>query len=292
MSDSRSTSRPAADGLAVTLVTVSYYSEAYLTEFFDTAALATAHPMASVLVNNAPDDCAIVDAVSHLQSVTFVDPRANLGYGKAMNIGAAHAPPSEWLLLSNPDLTLRPGAIDELVRVGRSDPRIGVVGPLIYTPSGEVYPSARRLPSLRHGIGHAILGQIWAGNPWTRAYLADREDPPRQREAGWLSGACMLVRRDAFDAVGGFDDKFFMYFEDVDLCARIARAGWRIVYAPTAEITHVGGHATQAINRKMIRVHHESAYKYLAARYRGWYLAPVRLTLWIGLRLRASLARR
>ncbi|WP_411698216.1 glycosyltransferase family 2 protein [Conyzicola sp.] len=281
-----------ANRAAVSLVTVSYFSEKYLGPFLDSVTGASSEPVASVVVNNAPDDADFSALAATLTAVTVVEPGKNLGYGKAMNLGATETVDSEWLLLSNPDLTLSPGAIDELVRVGDSDPRIGAVGPLIRTPSGEIYPSARRLPSLRNGVGHAIFGQVWKTNPWTRSYLADRENPPRQRDAGWLSGACILVRRAAFEQVGGFDDKFFMYFEDVDLCARIGRADWRIVYAPSAELMHVGGASTDRVNRAMIRVHHESAYSYLAARYTGWYLAPVRLALRVGLRLRASITRR
>jgi len=208
-----------------------------------------------------------------------------------MNLGVQHSPDSDWLLLSNPDLAFAPGAIEELLRVGNSLPGVGAVGPLILTPSGEIYPSARRLPSLRNGIGHALFGQFWKSNPWTKAYLADRENPPRQREAGWLSGACLLISREAFEAVGGFDDKFFMYFEDVDLCARIARTGRTIIYAPSATVTHIGGASTSGASRAMIRVHHESAYKYLAARYTGWHLAPVRVALRVGLWLRAFVAK-
>ena len=273
-------------------MTVSYHSEPYLGDFLESVRGAASSPVVTTVVNNAPDDAHVPDSVAGHPRVHVLEAGANLGYGAGMNLGASKAGDTDWLLLANPDLTFAPGAIDELVRVGIGDSSIGVVGPLIYAAGGEVYPSARRLPSLRYGIGHALFGLIWRSNPWTRAYLADRENPPRQRDAGWLSGACLLVRREAFEEVGGFDDKFFMYFEDVDLCARIKRAGWRIVYAPSASITHAGGHSTQAINRKMIRIHHQSAYKYLAARYKAWYLAPLRLALRIGLSVRARIARR
>jgi len=276
---------------SVAVVTVSYHSGDYLPSLFASISTSTDVPVKSVVVNNAPDDSGVGAVVAELPGVELVNAGANLGYGKGMNLGVQHSGNADWLLLINPDLTLAPGALDTLLTVGQSDPSIGIVGPLIYTPSREVYPSARRLPSLRHGIGHAIFGQVWKTNPWTKGYLADRENPPRQRDAGWLSGSCLLVRRAAFDMVGGFDDKFFMYFEDVDLCARLARADWRVIYAPSAEITHVGGHSTQAINRRMIRVHHESAYKYLAARYKAWYLAPVRLALYVGLNIRSRFAK-
>jgi GT2 family glycosyltransferase len=276
---------------AVTVVTVSYYSNAYLAGFLTSVAGSTNRPVQSVVVNNAADDTEVESIVAAQASAVLLDAGRNLGYGKAMNLGVASTEGSEWILLANPDLTLAPGTLDELIRVGESDERIGAVGPLLYTPVGEIYPSARRLPSLRHGIGHALLSPIWKRNPFTLAYLADRENPPRERDAGWLSGACILVRRSAFTQIDGFDDKFFMYFEDVDLCARLSRAGWRVVYAPSAVVTHVGGHSTRSQNRAMIKVHHQSAYKYLAARYPGWHLWPLRMVLLVALRLRGYIAK-
>ena len=101
----------------------------------------------------------------------------------------------------------------------------------------------------------------------------------------------MLIRRSLFTEIGGFDEKFFMYFEDVDLSARAGRAGFRIVYAPSAEITHEGGHATKEVSRAMIRAHHASAYEYLASRYSGWWLWPLRVCLRAALTLRAEVAK-
>jgi N-acetylglucosaminyl-diphospho-decaprenol L-rhamnosyltransferase len=224
--------------------------------------------------------------------VRVVTPGDNLGYGSAINAGVAAVPSrSEWVLVANPDLRWAPGSIDAMIAAGR-DPEIGVVGPLILTPGGEVYPSARRLPSLRTGIGHALFAPVWPDNPWSRRYRADRDPQPRRRDAGWLSGSCLLIRRSAFEAVGGFDEKFFMYFEDVDLCARIGAAGWRIVYDPSASVTHAGGHSTSAHSARMIREHHRSAYRYLAAKYHAWYLWPLRAGLRVGLWARALIASR
>jgi N-acetylglucosaminyl-diphospho-decaprenol L-rhamnosyltransferase len=177
------------------------------------------------------------------------------------------------------------------VRIGESDARIGAVGPLVET-DGQVYPSAREIPSLRMGLGHALFANIWPSNPWSRRYHSDNERPPRERDAGWLSGSCLLIRREAFDAVGGFDDRFFMYFEDVDLGYRLSKAGWRNRYAPSATVMHSGAHSTDEHSTKMVLVHHESAYRFLSSKYRGWYLAPVRLAVRIGLATRAFLVTR
>ena len=99
-------------------------------------------------------------------------------------------------------------------------PAGGAFGPAIVTPDGQLYPSARALPSLGRGIGHALAGWWWPTNPWTASYRQERESPV-EGECGWLSGSALLVRREAFEAVGGFDPKYFMYFEDVDLCDRL-----------------------------------------------------------------------
>lgn len=274
------------------VVTVSYGSEGVLDRFFASLESASAAPLSVVVADNRPEAGAPVRELAERYGVTYLPMAANLGYGGAMN-AAVRILPSDirWVLVSNPDIEIHPGAIDELVRVGESDARIGAVGPLVET-DGEIYPSARAIPSIRMGLGHALFANIWPGNPWSRQYHSDNERPPRERDAGWLSGSCLLIRREAFDAVGGFDDRFFMYFEDVDLGYRLSKAGWRNRYAPTATVMHSGAHSTDEHSTKMALVHHESAYRFLSSKYRGWYLAPVRLAVRVGLSTRAFLVTR
>jgi N-acetylglucosaminyl-diphospho-decaprenol L-rhamnosyltransferase len=192
------------------------------------------------------------------------------------------------------DVMWRPGSLDELLTAGERTPRAGALGPLIRDADGEVYPSARLVPSLGRGIGHAVFAGIWPGNPWTRAYRqAEPEGVPAERDAGWLSGSCLLIRRTAFDSVDGFDPRYFMYFEDVDLGERLGLAGWRNLYVPGAEVVHTGGHATTAnadVSARMLAEHHRSAYRFLADRHRGPRWAPLRLVLRAGLGVRGRLA--
>jgi N-acetylglucosaminyl-diphospho-decaprenol L-rhamnosyltransferase len=162
---------------------------------------------------------------------------------------------------------------------------------LINTPDGAIYPSARALPSLGRGIGHALFGWWWPSNPWTASYRRERGEP-REGPAEWLSGSCMLVRREAFDAVGGFDPSYFMYFEDLDLGERLGKAGWLNVYVPSAVVVHTGGHATARDPGGMAAQHHRSAWLYLSRHYAGWKWAPLRLVLRAGLAVRSALARR
>ena len=160
-------------------------------------------------------------------------------------------------------------------------------GPLIREPNGEVYPSARLLPSVGRGIGHALFAAVWPSNPWTKAYR--QEKAPVERTAGWLSGSCFLMRREAFDSVKGFDERYFMYFEDVDLGDRLGRAGWLNVYVPTAEVVHTGGVSTSKpeVSARMLAEHHRSAYRYLADRHTGPRNAPIRAAVRAGLAVRA-----
>jgi N-acetylglucosaminyl-diphospho-decaprenol L-rhamnosyltransferase len=279
-------------GAKAGVVTVSYGSESVLDGFFASLPAASAGPLSAVVADNRPELGDPVRELADRYGVTYLPMDRNLGYGGAMN-AAVRSLPSDisWVLVSNPDIEIHPGAIDELVRVGESDARIGAVGPLVET-DGEVYPSARAIPSLRMGIGHALFANIWPANPWSRRYHSDNELPPRERDAGWLSGSCLLIRREAFDDVGGFDDRFFMYFEDVDLGYRLTKAGWRNRYAPSATVMHSGAHSTDEHSTKMVLVHHESAYRFMSSKYRGWYLAPVRLAVRIGLSTRAFLVTR
>ena len=123
-----------------------------------------------------------------------------------------------------------------------------------------------------------MVGWFWPGNPWTARYRRER-DLPQERPAGWLSGSCFLVDLEAFHSVGGFDPAYFMYFEDVDLAERMGRRGWLHIYAPSAVVVHEGGHSTRREPRRMQRVHHTSALRYLSPAIRAVANAPLRWVL-------------
>jgi N-acetylglucosaminyl-diphospho-decaprenol L-rhamnosyltransferase len=143
------------------------------------------------------------------------------------------------------------------------------------------------------GALHALVGTVWPGNPATRRYhMADRVRSGPS-DVDWVSGSCMLVRRAAFDQVGGFDPGYFMYFEELDFCLRLARAGWRVVLEPQAvAVHHIGGSTSSAPYRKVIN-HHRSAVRFYRRRYEGdprILLTPV-VAAGLAARLVVSLAR-
>jgi len=268
------------------VVVVTWNSADVLPAFLDSLAAATHHPYEVVVVDNAsPQGLPAVAAPARVVASTD-----NLGYGKGANRGAQGAG-GEVLVVANPDVVWSPGSLDLLVEALERWPRAGCVGPAIQTVDGQLYPSARAFPSLGRGVGHAVLGPFWPSNPWTRSYRAEA-GRPEEGTTGWLSGSLMVLRREAFEQVGGFDAKYFMYCEDMDLCRRLAEAGWQNVYVPAAVITHVGGHATAGQPRAMLREHHRALYTYLSEHYAGRRWAPLRALLALGLGLRYLVATR
>jgi N-acetylglucosaminyl-diphospho-decaprenol L-rhamnosyltransferase len=270
----------------VRVVVVTWNSGEVLPTFLTSLAAATTTRYDVVVADNAsPEGDPVVPAPAVLLRTG-----GNLGYGKAANLGASGFT-GDWLIVANPDVAWTDGALDELLAAAQRWPSAGCLGPAIRTADDLLYPSARAFPSLGRGIGHALCGWWWPGNPWTRSYRAE-VGTPAEGTTGWLSGSLMLLRREAFEQVGGFDPKYFMYCEDMDLCRRLAEAGWQNVYVPTAVITHLGGHATQGASAVMLKEHHKALYTYLSEHYRGPQWAPLRLVLGAGLFLRYLVAAR
>ncbi|HET7406800.1 MAG TPA: glycosyltransferase family 2 protein [Mycobacteriales bacterium] len=272
----------------VRVVVVTYSPGESLTTFLDSLSTATSWPVEVVLADNGSTDEAPERAAAARADVRLLRLASNAGYGAAANAGASGAS-GDWLVVVNPDVEWAPGSLDLLLEAGARWPRAGAVGPAILTPEGDLYPSARAFPSLGRGIGHALLGWWWPTNPWTRDYRRER-GVPTEGPTGWLSGSCMLLRREAFEAVGGFDPAYFMYFEDLDLCRRLDAAGWERVHVPAAVVRHTGGHATSREPLRMQVAHHRSAYRYLAQEYPGPRWAPLRALLAAGLLGRLLLA--
>ena len=280
-----STARPdvGREQAVVTVVVITYNPGDSLDACLSSLRNALDVPYEVLVVDNASTDGAPAPAARR-HGAELIEIGRNAGYGTAANIGAS-ASTAPWLLVINPDTEFLPGSITELLAAAHRWPRAGVLGPALLTAEDELYPSARAIPSLSAGIGHALCVRWWPSNPWTRRYR--REDQaPVEGPAGWLSGACMLFRTAAFASVGGFDEWYFMYFEDLDLCERLSAAGWVNVYVPSAVIRHVGGLATAQVPLEMTKAHHRSALRYLSQKYSSLGHLPLRLVLRVGLSVR------
>jgi N-acetylglucosaminyl-diphospho-decaprenol L-rhamnosyltransferase len=252
----------------------------------------TEGPARVVVVDNGSTDGSADLVSEQFPEVEILRPGRNLGYGAAANRGVA-ATGTPWVIVGNPDLEVHPGALEVLLAALSTDPGCALVGPLIRTPGGDRYPSARRFPSLVDAAGHAALGIVAPGNRFTRTYQQSHldDEPTGTGTVDWVSGACFAVRRDAFEQVGGFDEAYFMYAEDVDLCWRLGRAGWRVAYAADAEVTHLQGVSTDRHPYRMILEHHRSVLRFAGRSTRGWRrgLVPV-MAAAIGLRAVVAMA--
>lgn len=273
------------------VVTVTYSPGPHLDRFLASMSLATDRPVTVVMADNGSTDGAPEAAELRYPNVRLLRTGGNLGYGSAVNRAAAQlsdAEDAEFFVVANPDVQWGPGAIDQLLDAARRWPHAGALGPLIRDPDGSVYPSARHQPSLVRGGMHAVVGPFWKSNPWTAAYRQDREELS-ERAVGWLSGSCLLLRREAFKAVDGFDERYFMYMEDVDLGDRLARQGWQNVYVPASEVLHYKGHSTGRDPARNLAAHHHSTYTFLADRYPAAWQAPLRWTIRGALAARSTL---
>jgi N-acetylglucosaminyl-diphospho-decaprenol L-rhamnosyltransferase len=225
-------------------------------------------PPEVVVVDNGSSDGSAAAVARSLPAVKVLHPGANLGYARAANLGitATHAPV---VAVCNPDLEVEEGAAGALVPRLAAEADLGAVGPLIRNTDGTIYPSARSDPRVRDAVGHGLLGFVWRTNPFTRRYRQLDADPSRPRDVDWVSGAAVWLRRDALDTVGGWDERYFMYVEDVDLCWQLRRRGWRVGYEPGAVVTHVQGATTAKHPYRMITEHHRSLYRFASKRWRG-----------------------
>jgi N-acetylglucosaminyl-diphospho-decaprenol L-rhamnosyltransferase len=275
----------------VSVVLVTYESAEDLAACLATLpAAAGPHELEVVVVDNASRDGSA--EIARRLGVKLLENPANLGLSRAIDLGAA-ATDAPWLLLVNPDTRLAPGALARLLATAAADPTIGCVGPHLRNSDGSEYPTGRRFPSILVGALHAALGTVWPGNPATRHYHMADLDRSRPVPVDWVSGACMLLRREAYEAAGRFDAGYFMYFEEMDFCLRLARAGWRVVYDPGAEVTHILGGSTRSAPYRKVWNHHRSALRFYCRRYARdprLLLAPL-VALFLALRGLVSLAR-
>jgi N-acetylglucosaminyl-diphospho-decaprenol L-rhamnosyltransferase len=233
-----------------------------------------------VVVENG-DEGSTLPALSG-QHVVLVVPKLNLGYGRGVNRGVAAAPPRRYVLVSNPDVVVHEGAVAALVAFLDDHANVAIVGPQIVRPDGSVYPSQRVFPNFWLAGLHALLAPLWPDNPFTRRYRSPREDG----SVDWVSGAFFLARRDRFEEVGGFDERYFMFAEDMALCWQMRAHGHEVAATPDALVTHIEGVSRARASREMLIAHHRSALRFEWQTASGWrrVLAPL-ATLVLGVRL-------
>lgn len=210
-----------------------------------------------IVVDNDSGDGTVERVEREAPHVRVVRTGANLGYAKAVNRGFA-ASTGRHVLVSNPDCVWREGALEALAAWLDAHPRCGIAAPRIRNTDGSLEYSARSYPDHFAFLfnRYSLLSRLFPRNPWTRRYLLLDWDHASPRSVDWVSGAAMLVRRDAVAAVGGMDEAFFMFNEDVDWCRRMKDSGQAVWYVPDATVVHhIGASRTRVAPRVIVERH-------------------------------------
>ena len=189
--------------------------------------------------------------------------QTNDGFAAGVNRGARETT-APYVLLLNPDCVASVDTCARLAAWMDAHPRVGAAGPRILNTDGSVQASARRFPDLTTGIAgrSSWLTRMFPRNPLSRHNLAPSQThSDAARAVDWVSGAVMIIRREAFDAIGGFDTGFFLYWEDADFCRRLEQAGWQIMYVPELTVRHAGGRSSRHAADASLVAFHRSAFR-------------------------------
>ncbi|GIV11266.1 MAG: glycosyl transferase [Fimbriimonadales bacterium] len=242
-----------------------------------------------LVLDNASADGSVQMLEKEFPAVKLIVSEQNLGFSKGHNL-AARAAQGKYLFILNPDTEVQPRALELLVQYAEQHPEIGVLGPKILNPDGSLQYSCRRFPNPAAALfRNTPLGKLFPNNPYTRDYLMTDWDHNSIREVDWVSGAALFIRREVFEHLGGFDEQFFMYCEDTDLCYRAWQAGYKVVYYPEPKIQHTIGRSTDLVANRMIITFHQSMYRFYKKHYARRTFVLLRPFVPFGLALRASL---
>lgn len=231
-----------------------------------------------IVVDNASQDDSVSMVRSNFQGVRLIEVRENVGFSRSNNIGA-QAAQGRYILFLNTDTLFKENSVKILANFLNDHTDIGAVGPSLCFENGRYQISCGNLPNVFVEFVDKIRYSIARNLSATVSPILKRMNN-KTRTVGWLTGACLMVRREAFEQVGGFDENMFMYFEDKDLCKRIAEAGWRVVYYPVTSVVHALAGSSRSIDQQDVKRIYRKSQVYYYHKHLGraqtnalhWYL--------------------
>lgn len=246
------------------------------------------HAIEVIVADNASSDCSRTVVPARFPQAKLVVHSTNLGFC-AGNNRAVPGTTGRYVLFLNSDTVATEGALDRLVDFADANVEAAIVGPKLLNQDGSLQYSCRHFPNLGTGFfRNTPLGRLLPKNHFTSDYLMSDWDHASVRDVDWVSGAALLIRREALEKLGGFDEAFYMYCEDVDLCFRAHEAGWRVVYYPDSVIYHIIGRASNKVPTRMTYMFHRSMYRFYRKHYAATTPLLIRPLILPGLALRAS----
>jgi GT2 family glycosyltransferase len=221
-----------------------------------------AFPFEVLVFDNASVDGSVEAITAEYPAVRLIANSQNLGFARANNRAVTSAQGRYWMLL-NPDTIVRPGALDTLLPYLESHPQVAAIGPRLVHPDGSVQQSVERLPTLfREWWRLFHLDRIYPLSRYPQSTLASRQ--PQRVEV--LSGACLLIRPEAVKVIGLFDEEYFIYSEEIDLCDRLHQSGWELHWVPEAVVIHLRGQSTRQVADRMFVELYRSKVKFFRKR--------------------------
>jgi GT2 family glycosyltransferase len=282
----------------VAIVIVNYNSGPYLARCLEHLEIGCKSvSWEAVVIDNASTDRSEEAAAGLAPRVRLVAAGANLGFARAANEGVRQTS-APLILLLNPDTRLSPGSLLPLVAELTEHPECDIVAPAVINEDGTPQGNARGDPTMLTGVfgRTSLVRRLFPKFPLVSRDVirSDFENGATGREVDWVSGSCCLNRRQAFERVGGFDERYFLYWEDADLCRRIRKTGGTVRFRPDnrSPVVHAVGKSSATARDLAVRSFHESAYRYYATHIAPSKWNPSRWLAWTLLMARRELVRR
>jgi GT2 family glycosyltransferase len=252
------------------------------------------------VIDNASSDRSVEIVRSTFPGVNLISNKENLGFAKANNLGSEQAK-GRYILFLNPDTILPSGSLSNLMNFAEAHPDYGLIGPRILNPDGSLQRSCwPGFPGIGMTISDAFF--LWKLKKFPKFFTFEYSlrELGISRQVAHLLGACILIRRTAWEKIGAFDEMYYMYYEETDLCFRATNQGWKVVYYPDTEIIHYGQMSSRQIPEKSLQNYYHSLY-YFCKKDRGYgsikltllkiimyFAIMMRLALWFWRRKRAK----
>ena len=258
------------DEFDLSIIIVNYKAKTLLRECLDSIYHSTTNLCFEIwLIDNASRDNTAKWAREYFPEVKLIENRWNSGFSKAVNQGIGKSQ-GKYLLLLNPDTKMADDGMDQILKFMEENPEVGICGPKMIDEKSKLLYSCRSFPNYYTSISssQSLLNRFFPQNLLSKRYLLKGLDRAEVREVDWVSGSCLFARRKMLEEIGLLDENYFMFCEDVDLCLRAKKGGWKVFYFPLLTIVHQIGGSTSLNPLRAKLEHHRSVYYFFKKHYR------------------------
>ena len=250
--------------MELSIITVNYHHSHLLRDSLESVHLTVKEIQFEVIVvDNSFKDEGLESVLNQFPETRLIDNSTNLGFACANNQGAEVAK-GDFLLFINPDTIIKEGAIEAMLEHLRSNPSVGIIGPKVLNPNGTIQYSCRKFPTIWSGLfnRYSLMTRLFPNNRYSRDYLMSDYDHSWTRSVDWVSGCCMMIPAPIFKKINGFDENYFLFIEDIDLCQAMKKEGYLVNYFPSAQIFHKISSSNARINPQTIIKRHKGMIYY------------------------------